>query len=211
MKQAFILCILALVLAQLPANEMDVAGFLGINGNTFYGESGNKDHIQPAVNFHIGSMIQTETVDNMILGSELLYIQKGANFKYESNNGVDEYLHHDILRYLQLGILGKVSYPVEMIELQPCVGMHLAYLISAARKWDKALDYEDLDFTKSCQKLDLGLSLGSDAIVYNKVLVGARMEVGLLKVFDPHMGDNKSRNLNFRIYLGYLFPVELNY
>ncbi len=215
MKQAVIICVLLLGMIQLLAETagMDIGGFVGINGNTYYDDSRTDNYkISPSLDFHLGSVIQAEPIANYIVGSELLYMQKGAVLKFKnssySKSGSE---FRELLRYIQLGAFGKMKYSVDMVELQPAAGFYLAYQIGAKHKNDQNTNQYGFDLYEATNKFDLGLSLGADAILMKNILVGGRMEVGLIPVFNDEWYKNDARNLNFRLYVGYLLSDFLTY
>ncbi len=210
-----ITCLLLFGMIQLLAETagMDIGGFVGINGNTYYDYAKSSYYkISPSLDFHFGSLIQAEPIAKIIVGSELLYMQKGADFKLKNSSYTTSGSElRELLRYIQLGAFGKMKYSVDMVELQPAAGFYLAYQIGAKYKSDQDMNLDGIDLYEYTNKLDLGLSFGADAILMENILVGGRMEVGLIPVMNDEMLKNDARNLNFRLYVGYLLSDLLTY
>jgi hypothetical protein len=204
-KLALIVTFCATFLIGLNA-EISAGGFLGFNANDFYGESSVDDDLNPSLDLNLGVLGQAELIKGLVAQPELLYITKGVNQEAdltdEYGNNLDTVNFRSHLSYLQAGMLGKFSLEISGMELQPCAGLYLAYLLKAKTTADNDL-FDPYEWTKSCNRTDLGLTLGGDVIMARNFFGGVRCDIGLSNLYKSDAAADH-KNLSIRFHVGYL-------
>ncbi|MDD4310449.1 MAG: porin family protein [Candidatus Cloacimonetes bacterium] len=158
----------------------------------------------PKLAFHIGALMQLPLANNIIIQPELMYSIKG----YKTPN--NEYFKGMSYHYVQIPILCKYSVEIPDIKIQPYLGPNVGFLFIAWQEtknkndfWDWTLEDDYFSYARDYRNsLEIGLSVGADAVIMNNIMVGLRYELGLTNTFKKEYGNEKNRVI--MLNLGYL-------
>ncbi|NLW18854.1 MAG: PorT family protein [Candidatus Cloacimonetes bacterium] len=153
--------------------------------------------------FHGGLVLQYRTDSNFIVQPEILYSQKGYTYKVLT---VDTTTMMD---YVEVPILLKYNIKAAKgLYIQPTVAPFVGYAVVGKNTFKGAVIEDETDILEDINRLNYGLDFGLDIQVIDRVLVGARYQLGLAD-FD---GDNnvieknkKDTHNGLMVSLGFLF------
>ncbi len=140
---------------------------------------------------HAGGFMQYLIDPYYHLQLELLYSRKGAektiDYTYD---------------YLDLSLQARYSYTMESVKIQPYIGGEAGYLLAANMEYDG----NEFDLKDKANSVVWGLVFGSDFVLAEHFILGARYDLGLtniMKDVDDENVEGKFRTWMFS--LGYQF------
>lgn len=158
---------------------------------------------------HLGLIMKYNVMETLIFQPELLYTQKGYNYKY-SMNDID-YTIKNSFDYIELPLLIKLNVEVGDVRFQPFVGPAVSYLISAKAKEKLSNDTTTItrtsDVSDDLNKLAFGFAVGAEFVFQRRFIFGGRYNFGLSNVYKDNLEFQgpEVRNGVFMLNLGYLF------
>lgn len=175
-----------------------------ITGPDAYDSSDN------ALGVHGGVLMQYNLIKMVYIQPELLYTQKGYNFQY-SLLGVETKIA-DSYDYIELPVLLKLNLVVGDVQIQPYAGPTFSYLIVAKSKRTSSIGENSEthvdDMIGQMNRIDFGIGFGADVVLSDRVMLGARYNLGLSKIYKdsplPGFGTDV-KNGTFMVSAGYLF------
>lgn len=151
--------------------------------------SGDVEDNSSKVGLAFGGFVEIKVSDKFAIQPEVLFSAQGA--KSSSEDGKLN------LSYLNIPIMAKF-YVAEKFNLE--AGPQLGFLVSAKTKYDGNSE----DVKKYYNSTDFGLNLGAGYDVSKNIAIGVRYSAGLSNIVKDS-GDDKVRNSNIAISLGYKF------
>ncbi len=153
--------------------------------------------------FHAGLVMQYRTDSNFIVQPEILYSQKGYTFKAATLDNTTA------MDYVEVPILLKYNIKATKgLYLQPTVAPFAGYAVVAKNIYKGAIIDGETDLLEDINRLNYGVDFGLDIQLIDKVLVGARYQLGLADFDgdDNVLDKNKKETHNGIIFsLGFLF------
>lgn len=147
---------------------------------------------------------------------ELLWIQKGYNYKYEETGYSEDYNY--TLNYLEIPVMVKVKFGPAYLSAGPSIGFGLigryngSYTLlgretdddGKVKFGDEPADYEgDDEYIDNA--VDFGVQVGAGVRV-SVLEIDFRYGIGLTDLYDKpagFSGDTKSQNRTFQLTVGY--------
>ena len=184
--------------------KMPVFGIKGgLNISNIKGTN-NDDNIDKALGLHAGIFMQYNVLNMVYFQPELFYTQKG--YKSDFSIGDLKTKTSDSYDYVELPLLIKLSFGSPMVKIQPYVGPSVSYLVNAKSKVTTTLGSLSTTNTNNViddmHLFDIGLSLGGDLVINDKLMLGARYNYGLSKIYD---NDTDVQNGVLMLTVGFLF------
>ncbi|MCB5224598.1 MAG: porin family protein [Candidatus Cloacimonadaceae bacterium] len=199
------LIILALTVLSLSLAFADVTYGLRGGLNMMNRDSTDQNAVTTGnrTGFHAGLILQYSTDSNFIVQPEILYSQKGFTFKAAT---VDNTTAMD---YVEVPILLKYNVrAAKGLNLQPTVAPFVGYAVVAKNIFKGVVIDDETDLLEDINRLNYGVDFGLDLQIIDKVLVGARYQLGLA----DYDGDNniiernkKDTHNGIMFSLGFLF------
>jgi hypothetical protein len=204
-----ILLILVLALSFGMAYSQSVFGIKGgMNISRISGDdavSSSDSHLGA----HLGFIMKYNVMEAFIIQPELLYTQKGYNYKF-SMNEID-YQIKNSFDYVELPVLLKLNVAVGDIRFQPYIGPSISYLISGKSKETLSNDTTTIthnnDVADDLNKLAFGFAVGAEFVFQRRFIFGGRYNFGLSNIYKDNLEFQgpEVRNGVFMLNLGYLF------
>ncbi|MCD8265590.1 MAG: PorT family protein [Prevotellaceae bacterium] len=163
---------------------------------------GESENMGSTIGWHIGAIADIPLVKNYFYITPGLYFtQKG--YKYSEYGDKDKANP----MYLEIPILFSGRYTFGIAQLQVNFGPYFAVGVAGKEKetYDGDTDKDDF-FGKDSgiKRFDAGLSVGAGVTLAQHYYVGIQYEAGLANLYDGG-GDDKLRNKNFMVTVGYNF------
>ena len=160
--------------------------------------------------WHGGLLMRLYVSESLVLQPELLYTQKGYNYKYTDSVANVDYRIRDSFDYVELPVLLKLNVNAGDVGLQPYAGAAVSYLVNAKSKETISNDNVSItynhDVKDDVNALAFGFLVGADVVIMQKYLVGGRYNFGLSNIWkDGHEGGSDVQNGVLMLSLGYLF------
>ena len=208
-KVLFILAIAIAATGSVNAQDVKIGAKVGLNlasitGGDVYGEDSDTK-----IGFNQGLFAEISLSDKFIFQPELLFSTQGNVYKQGS---FDDLIKITIeLDYLNIPLLIKYAVS-DKFALE--FGPQLGFLLSANTDVEGILfDNETIsvrqDVKDSFKSIDLGLNFGISIDVSEKVMIGARYNLGLSNISDEEdIGieeDINVKNSLFSMFVGYRF------
>ncbi len=194
-----------------PVSNLPAIGVkAGLNLSRIAGDDAY-DSSDSSWGWHLGAFTQYNLISSVCFQPELIYSQKGYNYKFstsEINTKVD-----DSYDYLEVPLLIKLNLNVPGVKIQPYVGPSIAYLVSATSKITDTIGSTSITreekIRSDMRAFDLGINLGADVILVNRVMLGARYNFGISKIYKdskPGIGTDVQNGV-FMLNVGLLFTI----
>ena len=194
-KVLFILAIAIAVTGSVNAQDVKIGAKVGLNLANITGDF-DGDDLDAKTGFNLGVFAEISLSDKLIFQPELLFSTQGA--KSEETN----YNYSLKLNYLNIPLMIKYAVTDKFaLELGPQVGFLLSANEEETFNGETASDEEDVkDYFKS---IDFGLNFGASFDVSEKIIIGARYNLGLSNISD--IEDINVKNSLFSLSVGYRF------
>jgi len=191
-------------------NTKTAFGFLGgLNISQISGADAYRSR-DTNLGVHVGLLMQIPLKQSLLFQPELLYTQKGYSFQYINDAGNDVKTD-DRYAYAEIPLLFKLNVPIDEVRIQPYAGMSLGLLLSAKSKRTTTITNntvtQSYDVKEHMSAIDMGLVLGADVVVMERIILGGSYNFGLLNINKDSMPDigTKVHNGVFMLSVGYLF------
>jgi len=194
-KVLFILAIAIAATGSVNAQDVKIGAKVGLNLANITGDF-DGDDLDAKTGFNLGVFAEISLSDKLIFQPELLFSTQGA--KSEETN----YNYSLKLNYLNIPLMIKYAVTDKFaLELGPQVGFLLSANEEETFNGETASDEEDVkDYFKS---IDFGLNFGASFDVSEKIIIGARYNLGLSNISD--IEDINVKNSLFSLSVGYRF------
>ena len=194
-KELFILAIAIAATGSVNAQDVKIGAKVGLNLANITGDF-DGDDLDAKTGFNLGVFAEISLSDKLIFQPELLFSTQGA--KSEETN----YNYSLKLNYLNIPLMIKYAVTDKFaLELGPQVGFLLSANEEETFNGETASDEEDVkDYFKS---IDFGLNFGASFDVSEKIIIGARYNLGLSNISD--IEDINVKNSLFSLSVGYRF------
>jgi len=194
-KVLFILAIAIAATGSVNAQDVKIGAKVGLNLANITGDF-DGDDLDAKTGFNLGVFAEISLSDKLICQPELLFSTQGA--KLEETN----YNYSLKLNYLNIPLMIKYAVTDKFaLELGPQVGFLLSANEEETFNGETASDEEDVkDYFKS---IDFGLNFGASFDVSEKIIIGARYNLGLSNISD--IEDINVKNSLFSLSVGYRF------
>ena len=194
-KVLFILAIAIAATGSVNAQDVKIGAKVGLNLANITGDF-DGDDLDAKTGFNLGVFAEISLSDKLIFQPELLFSTQGA--KLEETN----YNYSLKLNYLNIPLMIKYAVTDKFaLELGPQVGFLLSANEEETFNGETASDEEDVkDYFKS---IDFGLNFGASFDVSEKIIIGARYNLGLSNISD--IEDINVKNSLFSLSVGYRF------
>ncbi len=191
MKKLALIFLLAVLSISLAFGQTVYGLRGGLNISNFNGDPDPK--VDAKIGFHGGLMAQARMQPPLILQSELIYTQRGAQDEYiipllEEKAEIKMTLH-----YLELPFFVKLDLGEGNLKFQPYLGPELRYLIKG-NSTVKVGSSEATNEIEGLKDFDFGLGFGVDVVFNTNILIGARYSLGLTNI-DDNGGDLKNKSI----------------
>lgn len=158
--------------------------------------------------FNAGLLMQYKVMGVVTLQPELIYTQKGYDYQYLIL-GVKTKVS-DSYDYVELPLLFKLNIGFRELQIQPHIGPSVSYLVRAKRKTTTSIDeisttHTD-DIMDDMRKLDWGLNVGADIVIFDRIMLGGRYNFGMGSIYEKSMPaiGTEVKNGTFMLSLGFL-------
>ncbi|MBW6513270.1 MAG: PorT family protein [Candidatus Syntrophosphaera sp.] len=160
--------------------------------------------------YHAGILMRLYISESLILQPELLYTQKGYNYKYTDTQAEVDHRIRDSFDYVEVPVLVKLNVNAGDVGLQPYAGLAVSYLVNAKSKETISNDNVSITYNNDVKEevnaLGFGFLVGADVVIMQKYLVGGRYNFGLSNIWkDGYEGGSDVQNGVLMLSLGYLF------
>lgn len=199
---AVLLC--ALVHAQSPAFKYGLKAGLNLSHLSY---DGNDIQSSGKAGFHVGLLGQLPISEKFLFMPEIIYSQQGGKLTFDEMTSGYHFESTMKLNYLNIPLM--VSYPVWK-DLSIKAGPQVGFLLSS--KNDYSDNYlgdiiaEETNLSDVSHSVDFALNLGLGYRFLEKFVLDARYQFSFSNVFDaanPALSDQKIKNRNFQLSLGY--------
>lgn len=206
--------ILTLLVLTLSIGLMQAQSVFGIKGGLNISRISGDDAVNSSdshLGAHFGLFMQYNLMEAFVLQPELLYTQKGYNYKYTAEDIDYDYKISNSFDYIELPLLLKLNVAVGDIKVQPFIGPAVSYLISGKQKetvtsGDTSITHNN-DVADDINKLAFGFAVGAEFVFQKRFSFGGRYNFGLSNVYQddlPLQGPDVKNGV-FMLSLGYLF------
>ncbi|MCD8303131.1 MAG: PorT family protein [Prevotellaceae bacterium] len=173
----------------------------GLNVSNIKSKEGSySENWGSSVGYHVGVIADVPLAKNYFYITPGLYFtQKGS----KESEGKYEYKVNPM--YLEIPILFSGRYTFGKAQLQVNFGPYFAVGVAGKEKETEYGDTEKWDFfgDDGAKRFDAGLSVGAGVTIVKHYYIGFQYEAGLANLYDD--SDEKTRNKNFMISVGYNF------
>jgi hypothetical protein len=204
--------ILILILVTMSIGLVYAQSVFGIKGGMNISRITGDDAVSSSdshLGFHGGAFMQYNLMEAFIIQPELLYTQKGYNYKYTLAD--IDYKIRNSYDYVEVPLLLKLNVAVGDLKIQPYVGPAVSYLISAKTKetlsdGSTTITHNN-DVADQMNKLAFGFAVGAEIEFMNRFMFGGRYNFGLSDIYQKDVeGQGPDvQNGVFMLSLGYLF------
>jgi hypothetical protein len=161
---------------------------------------------KPKLGFELGGVVDYSLFKGVSLEGGLLFAFKGVNQK--DKHGDDWIKVHTNLFYIIIPITGKYTYDLGKIkvygQLGPHFGIGLAGNVKMSSKIDDdrdsdsdAIEWGTDEEDDDLRRMDVGLTFGLGAILFDKLQAGITLEPGLANISSYRDDDTKVHNFFF--------------
>ena len=165
----------------------------GLNLSKYVGRDVYDAHFRP--DFHAGIFLDYYLDANISLKVEAILSNRGS-LKKPGNDTIDKISFY--LRFIDFPIL--ITQHVKRFEIS--AGLTPSFLLKAENRIGS--DRNDLEMFYN--PFAMALVIGGQYNLKNGLLVGARLEYGLLSLVDENIvGETNANMINLQFYLGYTF------
>jgi hypothetical protein len=208
--------ILALLVITMSFGLVYAQSVFGIKGGMNISRIAGPDAVGSSdshLGFHMGALIQYNLMKSLVLQPELLYTEKGYNYKYSEEFTNIDYSVHNSFDYIEVPVLIKLNVAVEDIQFQPYLGPAVSYLINGKQKEKLSMvdsgttvTHEN-DVADQINKLAFGFAVGAEFVIQKRFIFGGRYNFGLSNVYKDNLDGQGPdvQNGVFMVSLGYLF------
>jgi hypothetical protein len=204
--------ILALLIITMSFGLVYAQSVFGIKGGMNISRITGQDAVASSdshLGMHAGFLMQYNLMEALVLQPELLYTQKGYNYKYYL--GDVHYVKRTSFDYIEMPVLVKLNVATSDVQFQPYVGGAVSYLVSARAKQtiesgDTSIS-NDVDVSDQVNNLAYGFVVGAEFVFMKKYILGGRYNFGLSNIYkddQPEIGSDVQNGV-FMLSLGYLF------
>lgn len=206
--------ILALLVFMMTFGLAYAQSVFGIKGGMNISRISGDDAIGSSdshLGMHIGLLMQYNLMQALVVQPELLYTQKGYNYKYTA--GEIDYKVRNSFDYFELPVLFKLNAAVGDVRIQPFIGPSISYLVSG-KKYEKLTSdnstttvTHNSDVSGQLNKVAFGFAVGAEFVFKNKFIFGGRYNFGLSDIYKDNLDGQGPdvQNGVFMLNLGYLF------
>ena len=173
---------------------------LGVSIANIAFDPSNSD-VKSKIGLQLGIAAEIGVNDMFAIQPELLFIQKGAKSKANSDASLN-------LSYLEIPVLAKVKFGSDAAKFYAIAGPSIGIAIGGTDK--DASGSEDLKFgsdTGQFKRTDFGLQFGAGVNIKN-FIIDVRYGLGLSNIINVPSGASGSlKNRAIGITVGYAFPL----
>lgn len=204
--------ILALLVIMMTFGLVHAQSVFGIKGGMNISRITGSDAVSSSdshLGAHLGLLMKYNVMEALVFQPELLYTQKGYNYKYSMND--INYNISNSFDYIEIPLLMKLNVAVGDIRVQPFLGPSVSYLISAKSKEKLSNDdtsiTHDNDVADQLNKLAFGFAVGAEFVFQRRFIFGGRYNFGLSNIYKDDLAQQGPdvQNGVFMLNLGYLF------
>ncbi len=206
--------ILALLVFMMTFGLAYAQSVFGIKGGMNISRISGDDAIGSSdshLGMHVGFLMQYNLMQALVIQPELLYTQKGYNYKYSV--GDIDYKVSNSFDYIELPLLIKLNAAIGDIKIQPFIGPSISYLVSAKQKEKLSSDSNTTtvthtnDVSDNINNVAFGFAVGAEFVFMKKYILGGRYNFGLSDIYKKNLtGQGPDvQNGVFMLNLGYLF------
>jgi hypothetical protein len=214
MKKLQVLCavVLALGLAMSAAAQSHIGlrAAANLSNVKLSGIENGSEMMEPEsrLGFGMGLVAEIGVSEVFAVQPELLYTQYGYRFDEtflgEKIEGKFRY------SYLQVPLLGKLSFGSDAVKVNVLAGPHFGYGIGDMSYEVKAGEFEEKETLAwkdaETNRLDYGLT-GGLGLTFGKISLDARYQFGLANLVEDPVDNEKMANRNFQVGLTYFIPL----
>jgi len=206
--------ILLLLIITMSFGLVYAQSVFGIKGGMNISRISGSDAVPSSdshLGMHVGMLMQYNLMEALVVQPELIYTQKGYNYKYTSDVIEYDYKIRNSFDYIELPLLIKLNVAVEDIKFQPFVGPAISYLVSAREKETVSIGStsvtHDSDIADQLNKLAFGFTVGAEFVIQRRFIFGGRYNFGLSDIYKDNLTTQGPdvQNGVFMLNLGYLF------
>jgi len=204
-KVMLVVTIATLGLGTLNAQGINFGAKGGLNISNFVGDI---EDSESKIGFNIGVFAEIVLLDKLIFQPEILFSTQGA--KNEDSFDDENYISTIKVNYLNIPLMLKYAVSNKFsLEFGPQVG----FLLSANANVEATMDGSTISVEESVKEsfnnIDFGLNFGASFDLTEKIIIGARYNLGLSNVANDEEEieneDFKVSNTVFSFSVGYKF------
>lgn len=158
--------------------------------------------------FHVGGLVEVKLADKFALQPEFQYSSLGYKF---AMSGFEQGISYtgdvvDKIDYLSVPVIFKY-FPTDEFSLD--FGPQVAYMVS--HKADIKINVlgnsstQTVDLSDESNKVEFGLNFGATYKFKNNLFLSGRYNLGLSNIQSSSSDDEKIKNRNFQLSIGYFF------